>query len=61
MTLNKTSIAKKMGKPEKNLHAAYCQDGDGKMLLAPYQCTGCLRSFYTEAELNRHLDNSTDC
>ena len=61
MTLNKTSIAKKMGEPEKNPHVVYCQNGEGKMLLAPYQCTGCLRSFYTEAELNRHLDNSTDC
>ena len=32
-----------------------------RLCLAPYQCPSCKKLFYTTSDLDRHLNNATDC
>ena len=32
-----------------------------RICLAPYQCPSCKKLFYTTSDLDRHLNNATDC
>ena len=32
-----------------------------RICLAPYPCPSCKKLFYTTSDLDRHLNNATDC